>query len=280
MKNSSFESDDQLENLAQGVEALRRLRSDYSVQAKGLEKRISDLERNSDFQVSDASDAYKLKGDQVYQQQLAEYGRLKTEFTQSAAELSSQHPKTLQVKEELENAENALIERSTVLLGRPNSIESLAKKEALIENPQVNVVYEDLFKEGTVNRADRERLKSQNQQLIGEISQMEARLQKLSSEKLMIDRLRQDLQVSEAVLASKVAKLDLNQEDIYSIYPPIQLVVEPTIPDEDSPISPSIRMVILTALAGSFILTTGLILLWYDKHKPEDVMPSQDLFSS
>lgn len=279
--NSGFESDAQLDDLAKGIENLRRLRSDYSVQAEGLDRRLDILAESKTFGSQEASDAYKLRGDQVYQDLIAEYGRLKTEFSGLSAELSPQHPQALQVKEQLENTEAALQQRSSRLLDRSVSIDTLTKMGALITDPQVNVVYEDLFKEATTDQADRERLVSQGSRLDLEIKQMEERLSQLSQEKLVVDRLKRDLQVSEAVLASKIAKLDLNQEDIYSVYPPIKLVVEPTMPEEDAPVAPNVRMILLGALAGSVFVTMGILLFWQDNRiAPRDLDPAERYLSS
>ena len=282
---SGFESDGQLDDLAKGIEDLRRLRSDYLVQADGLASRLTVLASNSSndtLGTQDASGAYRLRGDQVYQGLLAEYGRLKTESSTVSADLSSEHPQLVQVREGLKNTEASLEQRSSELLGRSVSIDTLTRMGALITDPQVNVVYEDLFRESTINRADRERLISQSNKLDREIKQMESRLNKLSQDKLVVDRLKRELQVSEAVLASKVAKLDLNQDDIYSIFPPIKLVVEPKMPKEDKPIAPSIRMVLLTALAGSVFVTMGILLFWQDKGAvlPRDIVPSENYLQS
>jgi len=97
---------------------------------------------------------------------------------------------------------------------------------------------------------------------------MESRFNELSQEKFTIDRLRRNLQVAETIFASTLAKLDLNKNDIYSIYPPIQLVTEPTLPDENDPVSPNKKMIFLAGLAGSFVVTFGLLLLWYENREP------------
>ena len=97
---------------------------------------------------------------------------------------------------------------------------------------------------------------------------MEARLNSLSQEKFKVDGLRRDLQVAESLLAATLTKLDHSRIEVFSIYPPIQMVTEPTLPDEDEPLSPSKQMALLTGLAGSFVVTLGLLLIWYEKRDP------------
>lgn len=270
LANSQFNSDQQLEGLSVGIESLRQLRSEYSAQAAGLGGRISQLSNDVDVNSQDVTDSYSLQGDPVYQQQFSNYGRLSAEFSELSGQLGAQHPLVVAKRAELESAQSAVQQRGAFLLGRPVDQTTLVRLAPLGLDPQAAVVRGDIFRETVVNQADREGLLSQDQSLAIEISQMEARLSQLSQEKFTVDRLRRNLQLAETIFASTLAKLDLNEEDIYSIYPPIQLVTEPTIPGEDDRISPSTKMVLLGALAGSFVVTFGLLLHWYenrDKHK-------------
>ena len=266
--NSAFGSDQQLQGLATGIEELRRLRSEYSAQAEGLGGRISQLSNDVDFNAQDITDSYKLQSDPVYQQ-FTEYGRLSAEYSDISAQLGAQHPQVVAKRSELGSAQSALLDRGSFLLGRPVSQENLVQIAPLGLDPQVGIVRGELFRESIVNQADREGLLSQNQTLEAEIAQMEARFNSLSQEKFAIDRLRRNLQVAETIFASTIAKLDLSKDDIYSIYPPIQLVTEPTLADEDDPVSPNKAMVFLAGLAGSFIVSFGLLLLWYENREPD-----------
>jgi len=276
---SAFGSDQQLEELSVNVEQLRRLRAENQAQANGLNGRLSNLESSTGAESQGAADRYKLEGDTVYQQLLSEYGRLKTELTQVAAQLSPQHPQIVDLQEQLSEASAALVNRGSSILGRQVRGSELVALSPLSNDPQATVVRGELFKESVVDRADRDKLIRQDQVLAKEITRMEARLNSLSQEKFKIDRLRRDLQVAETLLASRLAKLDLSQSDLYSIYPPIQLVTEPTLPEEDKPVSPSKQMAFLTGLAGSFVATLGLLLIWYEKRNPEPRLglPEQEL---
>lgn len=275
---SAFGSDQQLEELSVNVEQLRRLRAENQAQANGLNGRLSNLENSTGVEKG-AADRYKLEGDTVYQQLLSEYGRLRTELTQISAQLSPQHPQVEDIQERLAEASTALVRRGSSILGRQVRGSDLVALSPLSNDPQATVVRGELFKESVVDRADRDKLIRQDQVLAKEITRMEARLNSLSQEKFKIDRLRRDLQVAETLLASRLAKLDLSQSDLYSIYPPIQLVTEPTLPEEDKPVSPSKQMAFLTGLAGSFVATLGLLLIWYEKRNPEPSLglPEQEL---
>lgn len=278
LANSEFNSDEQLQGLASGIESLRRLRSEYAVQADGLNGRLGQLSSNVDFGSQDVTDAYSLQGDSVYQQLFDSYGRLSAEFSEVSAQLGAQHPMVLAKRSELDSAQSALLQRGSFLLGRSVDQATLARIAPLGIDPQVAIVRGDLFKEAIVNEADRERLISQNQSLADEISQMETRLGQLSQEKFTVDQLTRNLQIAETIFASTLAELNLTGEDIYAIYPPIQLVTEPTIPAEEDRVNPSVQMVFLAGLAASFVVTFGLLLLWYERREP-DVYPPEALAS-
>ena len=279
MAGSEFNSEQQLEGLATGIEALRQLSSQYSALAAGLDVRITQISSNVDpAEQQDITDSYSLQSDPVYQQLFDTYGRLSAEFSELSGQLGARHPMVVAKQAELQGAQSALQQRGTFVLGRSVDQATLVRIAPLGIDPQTSIVRGELFRESVVNEADREGLLSQNQSLTQEIGQMEDRLNQLSQEKFTVDRLRQNLQLAEAIFTSTVARLDLNEEDIYSLYPPIQLVTEPSMPGEDDRVSPSTQTVLLGALAGSFVITLGLLLYWYekrDKHQPaNEQLPS------
>jgi len=276
LANSGFNSDQQLEGLATGIESLRQLRSQYSAQAAGLDGRITQLNSNVDVGAQqDITDSYSLQGDPVYQQLFGTYGRLSAEFSEVSGQLGAQHPLVVAKRAELGSAQAALQQRGSFLLGRSVDQATLVRIAPLGIDPQTSIVRGEIFRESVVNQADRESLLSQNQSLAEEINQMEARLGQLSQEKFVVDRLRQNLQLSEAIFTSTLARLDLNEEDIYSLYPPIQLVTEPSLPNEGDRVSPSAKTVLLGALAGSFVITLGLLLYWYEKRDRDSLENEQ-----
>lgn len=83
---------------------------------------------------------------------------------------------------------------------------------------QTNVVVREALQQDLINnRAEWQGLKAQNQELSAQIDILEARLWNMSQGQLEIDSLKRDLQVAEAFFAATLAKLDLGQENIYSL---------------------------------------------------------------
>ena len=115
------------------------------------------------------------------------------------------------------------------------------------------------------NRAEWQGLKAQNQELSAQIDILEARLRNMSQGQFEIDNLKRDVQVAETIFAATLAKLNLGRENIYSIYPLLQLVTQPNLPEQPS--NPNPDFIHLVGLAGSFLITTGLALLWFEQKK-------------
>ncbi len=131
---------------------------------------------------------------------------------------------------------------------------------------KTNVMVREALQQDLINnRAEWQGLKAQNQELSAQIDILEARLRNMSQGQLEIDSLQRDLQVAETVFATTLAKLDWVQENIYSIYPLLQLVTQPNLPEKPS--NPNPDFIHLVGLAGSFLVTTSLVLLWFEQKK-------------
>lgn len=262
---SGISSGVQIDNLAAGVEQLRQQYSLAVAEEKGLSSRVQQLAQDINESSAGAADAYRLQGDPVYQNQFAEYGIVAAAYADVSAQLGPQHPQVVAKRAEVEGLESALVGRGSFLLGRTVDQAALTQLTPISIDPRVAASRGDLFQEAVNSRANQSGLLSQTQELANQIGSSEGRLRQLSQQQFTIDRLERNLQVAEAIFASAVAKLNLSEGDIYSVYPPIQLAAEPTLPDEDKFVSPSPIVGIGGALAGSFLATTGLLLLWANR---------------
>lgn len=268
---TGLSSDAQIEDLAVGVEQLRREYSLAIAEERGLDSRVQQLATDINESSAGAGDAYRLQGDPVYQAQFAEYGTVAAEYADLAAQLGAQHPLVVAKRAELEGLAASVVGRGSRLLGRQVDQATLSQIAPIGLDPRVEAARGDLFQAAVTSRADQSDTQSRSQELKNQIGQLETRLARLTQDQFKVDRLKQNLQVAEALFASSVAKLSLNDGDIYSIYPPIQLAAEPTLADKDKNISPSPTIAIGGALAGSFLATTGLLLLWANRRNAEEI---------
>ena len=267
---SGISSEAQIDDLAVGVEQLRREYAQAIAQERGLSSRVQQLAQDINDSSAGAADAYRLQGDPVYQNQFEEYGVVAAEYADISSQLGAQHPQVVAKRAELEGLEAALEGRGSFLLGRQVDQSVLTQLAPIGLDPRVEASRGDLFQEAVNSRATQSGLQSQTVELSNQIVGLENRLRKLSQEQFTVDRLERNLQVAEAIFASAVAKLNLNEGDIYTVYPPIQLAAEPTLPEEGKYVSPSPPVAIGGALAGSFLVTTGLLLLWANRRNSEE----------
>ena len=277
---SGISSDEQIQNLAANIENLRQQQAELLAQQKGVSSSYVELSQNFDrISAADAEDAYKLEANSVYQQYLADYAQAQRDVTNFSARFTAAHPVVIDKKEQLAVAASALQQQASAILGKPVSLETLTRIKPLTIDPSSKIGREDLLRDMIANRAEWQKLVAQNKELENQIQQLERRLQAVSQKQFQVDSLERDLQVAEAIFAATLAKLDLGKENIYSIYPPIQLVTEATIPEK--PTNPNPTSAMLGGLAGSFLVTTGLILLWFDQQKFRfDRSATQEQFSS
>jgi uncharacterized protein involved in exopolysaccharide biosynthesis len=263
--SSGLSSEAQIEDLAVGVEQLRREFALAIAEEKGLGSQVQQLAQDINESSAGAADSYRLQSDPVYQNQFQEYGVVAAAYADISAQLGPQHPQVVAKRAEVEGLASALQGRGSSLLGRTVDESELTQLAPIAIDPRVEAARGDLFQEAVNSRASQSGLQSQTLELSKQITELEDRLRQLSQEKFTVDRLERNLQVSEAIFASAVAKLNLSDSDIYSVYPPIQVAAEPTLPDEDKYVSPSPPIAIGGALAGSFLATTGLLLLWANR---------------
>ncbi|MEL6928589.1 MAG: response regulator [Cyanobacteria bacterium J06600_6] len=263
---SGISTDEQITNLTDNLENLRRQKAESTAQQSGLAKRYSQLSRDvRSLGAANTGDAYKLAGDSVYQEYRTNYAQAQSALTDLSDRFTSSHPIIRNKKSELNSIGKAMSQRASFVLGRSVSLATLTQIDSLTLDPQNVLAREGLQQDLLSNRAEWQRLKAQNEELSLQIDTLETRLRKMSQEQFQVDSLKRDLQVAETVFASSLAKLDFGRENISAIYPPLQLITQPNLPEKPSNPSPS--SVFMAGLAGSFLVTTGLGLLWFDRQK-------------
>ena len=263
---SGISTDEQIKNLTDNIENLRRQKAELAAQQEGAAKRYSQLSTDvKNLGDRGTGDAYKLAGDSVYQTYRTRYAQAQSSLTDLSNRFTPSHPIIKNKESELTSIGNAMRQRASQILGKSLSLTDLTRIDSLTLDPQNVLAREGLQQDLTNNRAEWQRLKAQNEELSAQIDTLEARLRNMSQEQFEVDSLKRDLQVAETVFAATLAKLDLGQENIYSIYPPLQLVTQPNLPEKPSNPNPS--AVFMGGIACSFLITTGLGLVWFDRQK-------------
>ena len=260
--DSGLNSEEQLRSLAVNIEELRRQRSELAAQQQQSIAQVSELSDNLNLSSNQASDAFVLQADPLFQNYLKNYSDANSDLIKATAKLTQAHPTVINLQTEQQAAQTALLKRAQTLLNRPISMalvtrlnfsnnESSGSKRAILSEQLVTT---NVAKQG---------IKAQVNSLDAQIPQLEQRLKKLSQQQAVMEDIRRDVQVAEAVFSSTIAKLDLAKTSVSSSYPQIQILATPSLPEEAS--GPRKNLVLLGATLGSLFFSSGIIGLWKSK---------------
>ncbi len=257
--SSGLSSPDQITNLSSNIEQLRRLRSEATGQKQLVTNRLKQLSSTLGLTPEMAADAFLLQSDQVFQANLKDYSEATAAREVLLSKFGTNHPQVVRETQRQQAARQALLERSQRLLGR-NPAPALFSRMLLASS---GTGRDTLFQALVTYQADQRGLVGQVKALDQEITRLEARLEVLSQRQSVLENLRRDEQVAEAIFTSTLTKVDLGQGDIFSAYPLAQMAVEPSLPQK--PTAPKKGLVLAGAALGSIFSTLGLWILWIRK---------------
>lgn len=257
---SGLSSSDQVKDLSSNIEQLRKQRVESFAQVQQMTTRLSQLSSDLNLTVPEASNAFLLQADQLFQQNLKDYNESSALLVVLKSKWGDNHPLVVKEATRQESARVAMLDRASSLLGREVDRSTLQNLSIKSESGSSR---ESLFRDLVSMQADQQGLVAQNEALTDQILELEARLKILVQKQSKFDNLQREVQIAEAVFASTLAKLDLGKSDIFISYPVTQLISEPTLPDEKTSPKPSI--VFVGAGVASILITTGLAMLWWRK---------------
>ncbi len=262
---SGLNSDEQIKDLTTNIEQLRRQRAEILASQQQASTRLEQLSANLKLSAPQATDAFVLQTDQVFQQNLKNYSDASAAVVVLESKFLPSHPTLVTEKAKRDAAQEALLVRGQSLLGRPVNLATI--KQLNLSNTNSGGSRETLFEELVKVQADQKGLTAQAQEIDQQINLLENRLKKLAQQESNLDALKRDMQDAEAVFSSTLTRLDIGKSNTFGSYPLIQIVTEPSLPD--SPTDPKKSYVYLGAAAGSLFSTTGLVLLWMRARKPK-----------
>ena len=258
--SSGLSSGDQVKDLSSNIEQLRKQKVESFAQVQQMTTRLSQLSSDLKLTVPEASNAFLLQADQLFQQNLKDFNESSALVVVLKAKWGDNHPLVVKEATKQDAARVAMLDRASSLLGRKVDRSTLQNLSIKSESGSSR---ESLFRDLVTMQADQRGLVAQNKAQNDQILELEARLKILVQKQSKLDNLQREVQIAEAVFASTLAKLDLGKSDIFISYPITQLISEPTLPDEKTSPKPSI--VFAGAGVATVFITTGLVLLWWRK---------------
>ena len=262
--DSGLASTTQIEQLSATIEQLRKQRAELTAQQQQSSSRLKQLSSNLEITAPQATDAFTLKADQLFQQYLKDYNTSTTALVVLSSKYLPDNPAVVREQSKLDSVKTALIDRSQVLLGRPVDEATLAQLN-IGGSEQNGTSREVLFKDLVTSQVDQQGLKANVEELDKQMAQLEEKLKILAQSGSRLEALKRELQLAEAIFSSTLASSDIGKSALIGSYPEVQLLAEPNLPD--SPVSPKKKLVFLGAGFGSLLTITGLGLLVLYKYR-------------
>ncbi len=271
---SGLSSDEQIKDLARNIEELRRIKTELSGQLNKSTARLQELNQNLAITPAEASDSFTLQSDPLFQQHLKNYSEVAANVVLLESLLKDDNPELKLEKEKRDRVLSALNDRRNSLVG--NSMKSAEADRRVLGSTPSGGSRDTLFRDLVTTQVDQKGIQTQvatlDQQMIG----LEDRLQKLVQRQSSLDVLRRDVQISEAVLTSKLTQLDVNRGNLYESYPLIQKLAEPDRPKKQKFSNTVILLV--TSTISSVLLSSGILVFYYRKYrKSQPVTPHEEL---
>ncbi len=264
---SGLNSEAQISDLTANIEQLRRQRAEILAQQQQANARLKQLSANLKVSSQQATDAFGLQTDPVFQQNLKNYSEASANLVVLESKFLPDHPSVIAEKAKRDAAAKAMLARATSIIGRPVDLEALKQLSLNTTNTNNGAARENLFQQIVTVQSEQKGLAAQAQTIDRQIAALENRLKKLAQQESYLDALKRDLQVAEALFSSTLTKLDLGKSNAFGSYPLIQIVTEPTLPDRPS--QPKKIYAFLGAAFGSLFATSGIVLLWLRDRKSQ-----------
>ena len=163
---------EQLNELSANLENLRIERATVLAQLRASDARLSQLSNNLNVSTSQISDAFLLASDEVFRQNLLDYGEATRNVESLREQLGANHPTMARETARQSATRSALLARGRDLLGRPVNERDLAQLSLSIGG---NSAREQLFRDTFLANGESEGLAAQTSEISQQISQLDNR---------------------------------------------------------------------------------------------------------
>ncbi|MCL1474286.1 GumC family protein [Argonema antarcticum] len=261
--NSILNSADQIKELTNTIEQLRKQRSEAIALQQQAYGRGIQLSKNLNLSAKQAGDAFTLQTDPMILKSLQDYSQSNATLVSLNAKFLPNHPAVIDEMAKRDAGEAALLNRASTLLERSVSLVELAQLN--LNNTQSASAKVLLSQDLVTAQAAQEGFQAQAQALERQIALLETRLKLLAQKESMLASLERDVRTAEAVFSSTLARLDLGKSTVSAAYPQIQVFSEPSLPQIAA--SPKKVFVYAGAVLGSLFCSNGLVLFWLRQRK-------------
>ncbi|TGO01926.1 hypothetical protein PN36_34270 [Candidatus Thiomargarita nelsonii] len=237
--------------LATSIEQLRQQRAEGLAEHEKKRAQVRQLSKNLGITAQQAADALLLKSDLLFQENLKNYTDASALLTLYLSKWGNNHPQVVKERAHQKASHQAMLKRSSVLLGRSNvqhlNLNNSEKRAQLFQN--LISLY-----------AEQHGLAAKAKELARLINKIENRLNAQNENAAKLEELQREHRIAEAVYTSARARIETSQADLFASYPLLQMLSKPSLPDKPS--SPKRMMGLLGAILASLFTISGLLLIW------------------
>ncbi len=176
-----------------------------------------------------------------------------TALADARAQYGAQHPKVVKARTARDMTRADALDRAAEVTGL-----EIAELEGLDLAPDGERAA--LLAELVRRETERNGLATQLNELRSQLVDETKRLTQLAPAATELEDTQRDFDVAEAVFASAIARSQTSKTDIYASYPLVQVLEDPSLPDEPS--SPRRMLALAAGIAASLMLMIGLMLGW------------------
>ncbi|MEN8220966.1 MAG: hypothetical protein ABFS56_32365 [Pseudomonadota bacterium] len=240
--------------LATSIEQLRKQRAEVLAEHEKKRAQVGQLSKNLGITSQQAADALLLKSDLLFQENLKNYTEASALLTVYLSKWGNNHPQVVKERASQKATHQAMLKRSSVLLGRSN--------EVLLQHLNLNNSEKraQLFQNLVSLYAEQHGLTAKAKELARLINKIESRLNAQNENAAKLEEFEREHRIAEAVYTSARARIETSQADLFASYPLLQMLSKPSMPDKPS--SPKRNMGLLGAILASLFTLSGLLLLW------------------
>ncbi len=203
-----------------------------------------------------------LRSDPLFQKYVQDYSDAAARLTDALSKFGPNHPVVVQEQSTQAMMQAALQARAQALLGRSTDSTELARLNVGGGN-QGPTARETLFQSVVTTTAEQQGLTARTQELNRQVLNLEQRLSVLAQRGSVLEALNREMQIAEAVFSSTLAGLDASKGDVFGVYPPVQIVAEPSLSSEAT--VPQKTMLVAGAAIASMLVSLGIASLWLRK---------------
>lgn len=255
--NSDIVSLEQFEELIETLEARKQYLQDLAKRQQALLQRIETLKSGLTISESDLAYALALRSDSAFQQVVTKHASVHTQISTIDGVWGTNHPQLNQL-----HAAHDTVEEELIFRGRYITQNSKLTARQLIQLG-THSEHDHALVELLKLTAERDGLAEEIAMEANQIVALEQRIETGAAQAIRLEDLNRKQQVSTAVFSTALAKQDIGNADRFSSYPLVQMLTEPTKPDEpDRTIK---LLALLGGIAASLGTAIGLSLLWIRK---------------